>query len=224
MNVFQFPEPASRTWASGDVAVARRTFAPSRVHILHPNISLVETIAVYLKIEGFDVEFSRDWAELRERYQVTRPHLLILPMYVGEQQSLGLLRDELPRGAIVDVVLVAENPTTREVVTAMQSGASDVLGLPIDGEQLLRAARRSVAQNAVVGSPSGAPKLRLAGGEELSPRERDVLNLLMDGFGSKQIAQVLGIAPRTVEGHRSHILRKMNVRNNSDLMRKIFSA
>jgi two-component system response regulator NreC len=55
--------------------------------------------------------------------------------------------------------------------------------------------------------------------ERLSPREREVLQLIAEGYTGREIAEKLFISPKTVEGHRTHLLEKLGARNRADLIR-----
>ena len=88
------------------------------------------------------------------------------------------------------------------------------------------AAAREAMPKSTVPVPEGwpaSPNLQVLGISSLTNRQRQILELLMDGRSSKEIGAILGNSTRTIEGHRSRILQKMNARNNSDLMRKILS-
>ena len=58
---------------------------------------------------------------------------------------------------------------------------------------------------------------------ELTPREREVAELIADGASNKEAGRLLGISPRTVELHRAHIMEKLGARNAADLVRIVLS-
>lgn len=73
-------------------------------------------------------------------------------------------------------------------------------------------------------APVSASTFEFAGKELLTPREREVLELVATGASNKEAGRHLGISPRTVETHRAHILEKVGARNTADLVRIVFSG
>ena len=69
-----------------------------------------------------------------------------------------------------------------------------------------------------------SPLGHFQGRELLSKRELDVLKLLVNGATSKETARILGISPRTVEDHRTNIIKKLGVRRGADLIRVVMGA
>jgi two-component system response regulator FixJ len=61
-------------------------------------------------------------------------------------------------------------------------------------------------------------------GTELTPREREVAQLIADGASNKEAGRRLGISPRTVELHRAHVMEKLGARNAADLVRIVLSS
>jgi two-component system response regulator FixJ len=104
-------------------------------------------------------------------------------------------------------------------VAAMKSGARDFLEKPFDPGELLGAIHLALAQREDVSNDSDAEvqaKQRLA---SLTPREREVLEGLVDGASSKEIARALEISPRTIEAHRASLMSKTGSRSLSALVR-----
>ena len=199
--------------------------ARTQVHVLNPDPALCECIAIKLKLEGLAVDVSTRWTDFLYALEAGAPRLLVAPLLLDGTDTLRLVRHSLPRGTFVPVILVAEAPTTEQVVAAMKGGASDFLSLPVDIGRLAAAAREAMPKSTVP-VPEGwpaSPNLQVLGISSLTNRQRQILELLMDGRSSKEIGAILGNSTRTIEGHRSRILQKMNARNNSDLMRKILS-
>jgi two-component system response regulator FixJ len=121
-----------------------------------------------------------------------------------------------PRRAI-SIIVMTGHGDIRMAVEAMQHGADDFLEKPIDGELLLASIRGGLSRMHDEREVERVEAMyRLHG---LSPRERAVLDALMAGKPNKVIAYELNISPRTVEIHRSHIMRKMQAASFSSLVR-----
>lgn len=126
------------------------------------------------------------------------------------------------------IVIGPEAGDVASAVEAMKSGAADYLQPPVS-ESALRAALASVTADAAP-SPKGPATDQAATDEaaarmgRLSPRERDVLNGLVEGGANKTIALKLGISPRTVELHRAQIMAKLNAGTLAELLQLALTA
>ena len=128
------------------------------------------------------------------------------------------------RGAGLPVIVVTGHGDVPLAVQAMKAGAVDFLEKPFDDEQLLSSVGRAVAQRAQDQGRQAAATAARARLDTLSPRERQVLDLLVLGRPNKVIAFELDISPRTVEIHRAHLMEKMEARSLSDLVRAAIAA
>ncbi len=130
------------------------------------------------------------------------------------------LQEHLRTGAEhCPIIFISGHGTVPLAVQAMRLGALDFLQKPFDEALLLDRVAQAVAQSAVAReqrqTQAGAADL-LA---QVSVREREVLELLVQGLMSKQIADRLGISTRTVEQHRATLRRKLRARTGPELLR-----
>lgn len=143
-----------------------------------------------------------------------------MPGMDGLEMIRRLREQNAPHAAIV-VTGYADVPLA---VEAMKAGASDFLEKPVQGEGLILAVLAAL-KNHEPSSPAG-PAQAEAGQRFalLTAREREVLIAVVDGLSNKAIAQRLGISPRTVEVHRSHVMRKARAETLSELIRLALAA
>ena len=184
-----------------------------RAHVALSDLDLGTALAVVLMLEGFATSFSGSAERLEDEIPADRPSVLIAGLKVG---SVGIadLMERANLSQSCRLIVIAESPSTEEVVAAMQAGACDVLQLPVDAEKLISSVRRALAS----GARGAAPSLDLA---LLTDRERDVFRMVARGMLSKEIAQALTISERTVEGHRSRIRQKLGARNSTEMIDRI---
>lgn len=134
----------------------------------------------------------------------------------------GLDLQDLLRRRGIDVPIVFSGAADLGVaVTAMRNGAADFIEKPFQGALLIERVRRAVARHAdrVAALQALADPQVLARFETLTPREREVFDLLLTGMSSKFIARELGGSFRTIEIHRAQVMRKMAARHLPDLVR-----
>jgi FixJ family two-component response regulator len=134
------------------------------------------------------------------------------------------LQDELGRRGInLPIVVVTGHGDVPLAVRAMRAGAVDFLEKPFREEALVGSIRRALASRKDRRSDTDAEALkeRLM---TLTDREREILDLVVEGNTSKEIARALSISPRTVDIHRGHVMEKMQASNVAELIRMVLST
>lgn len=138
--------------------------------------------------------------------------------------GIGLIEHLRAKHDTVPAILVTGTGDIAMAVQAMRSGASDFIERPVSRRELIDSIERAVSL-----APAGYD--RIAAGDDigqrlvtLTARQKVVLDLVMAGEPSKNIAADLGIAQRTVESHRAQIMHKLDVRTIPDLVRAVLSA
>jgi two-component system response regulator FixJ len=122
------------------------------------------------------------------------------------------------------VIVMTSHGDIPVAVRALKAGAVDFLEKPCDGGQLLDAIRQALATNqtslaAAAAAASAAQKIA-----RLTPREHDVLALLVTGLSNKEIGRELGTSPRTIDVHRARVFHKLETENLPDLLRLVLTA
>jgi len=129
------------------------------------------------------------------------------------QAHLNARRIDLP------VIFITGYGDVPAAVRAMKGGAVDFLTKPFDVQALLQRIRTALQGNAERRTARCELQTIRACAATLSPRERQVFERVASGQANKSVALDLGVSERTVEIHRSHVMRKMRVRNLADLVR-----
>jgi two-component system response regulator FixJ len=149
---------------------------------------------------------------------------LIADMRMPEMDGLELQQELNNRGAKFAVIIITGHGDVPLAVRAMKAGAVDFIEKPFDDEMLLASVRRALAVGERAreeGALANSARERIAA---LTPRERQVLELLVAGKQNKVIAHALDISPRTIEIHRAHLMDKMQARSLSELVRLAIAA
>lgn len=122
-------------------------------------------------------------------------------------------------GVIAPVIFITGHGDVPMAVEAMRGGAVDFLQKPFDNQIMLERVRQALVRNCALRQAARQRDIAAARLAALSPREHDVLALLVAGRMNKAIAAELGISAKTVEDHRASIMRKMQVRSVAELVR-----
>ena len=195
------------------------------VHILDPDPVACEALSVLFRLEGFQTSFSVDTVSFYAALERKRPEVLIVNMHVGADDGVTVVRRVKAMLAGVPVFVIEERPEVEMAVEAMKAGASDVITKPIDTDRFVRAVREALRRDIHVGTVDGGRRpVVVRGFAQLTPREREVLQLITDGQSNKEAGRELGISPRTIEVHRARVMEKLGARNTADLMRIVLTS
>tara|TARA_R110002020_G_scaffold15278_22_gene54620 strand:+ start:470 stop:1105 length:636 start_codon:yes stop_codon:yes gene_type:complete len=204
----------------------RSTLSRDRlIHIVDPDPATCEALSVLFRLEGFQTAFSIQAAHFLVSLERRIPDVVVLNLRMGEDSGLSLLRRVKSMRTGIPVFMLADHPQLEAAVTAMKIGASDVIGKPIDTEHLLTDIREALRQDVYLSARQGGRRaVEVRGFAQLTPREREVLQLITNGQSNKEAGRVLGISPRTIEVHRARVMEKLGARNTADLMRIVLTS
>jgi two-component system response regulator FixJ len=195
------------------------------IHIVDADAATCEALSVLLRLEGFQTAFSLTADDFVLALERRRPDLAVINLSVGEENGLALLRSVKLLRTGMPVLMLADGPHTAATVTAMKLGAVDVIAKPIDTDHLLTVIREALHLNVHLGPYSGGRRtVEVRGFSQLTPRERQVLELITNGQSNKEAGRELGISPRTIEVHRARVMEKLGARNTADLMRIVLTG
>jgi RNA polymerase sigma factor (sigma-70 family) len=131
----------------------------------------------------------------------------------------GLIEILEGTGRRLPVAMYSADPSPEQIVNAMLEGALDYLQFPFETKLLDQAVERLSSEGDRRADQDRRRADAKAAVEELSTRELEVLASMVQGNSNKEIAQELGISPRTVEIHRGNMMRKLKARSTSDAIR-----
>ena len=156
-------------------------------------------------------------------YDLDRPGCLVLDVRMPGLTGLDVQRRLIDLGARLPIIFMTGHGDVPTCTRAFTAGAFSFIEKPADDEQLLTQIRQAIAadlKRRQMELPRGVATVNLA---ELSPRELEVMDLLVGGRTQKQIAIFLGISIQTVAKHRGRVLEKLNVENDVELARLVLS-
>lgn len=183
-----------------------------------------EAVALLMRSVALPVETFDSAAAFFDAYRPERPGCLVLDVRLPGMNGLAAQAALADRGIRVPVIFISGHGDIPMAVRAVQAGALDFLEKPFSDAALLDRVQRALDLD----RERRAESLRAAavadGLEQLTPREREVLECLLEGKVNKMIARELDVSTRTVEIHRARVLHKMGVRNVPQLVRLVLAA
>jgi FixJ family two-component response regulator len=200
--------------------MALTTTAPPTVFIVDDEVTVATALARVLKAAGFEVETFDSSEAFVNRLPLKGPACLLLDQNMPGMSGLELQR-LVGETQALRIVFMTGHADVTTPIEALKAGAADFLLKPIDGTQLVRIVGRCLDESAhVIEEQRQHAELgaRLA---RLTPRERQVCDLVASGLPNKQIAAALGASEKTIKIHRSRMMRKMGVDSVAQLARLV---
>jgi two-component system response regulator FixJ len=152
-------------------------------------------------------------------YKPEQPGCLVLDVRMPGMSGLELQQELNLRGAMLPVIFITGHGDIPMAVEAMQHGAFDFLQKPFRDQDLLDRVQKAIAKDTENRrSQSDVAQIRRRF-DELTPREREVLNMMMAGKSNKVMAADLGLSQRTVEIHRARVMEKTDAHSVAQLVR-----
>ena len=189
------------------------------VFVVDDDASVRRGVDRLLRSVGLDVESYESGATYLERARDDGPGCVVLDVKMPHVNGLQLQRQFSDEGLIRPIVFLTGHGDIPMSVRAMRRGAVDFLTKPVDEWDLLRAVDRALKQD-MEARVSRAKVERLAAlHAALTPRERQVMALVVAGSTNPDIAGELGISVKTVKVHRGRVMTKMQADTLADLVR-----
>lgn len=197
--------------------------AAETVHIIDDDAAIRDSLRVLLESAGLAVR-THDSAAAFLAAASESGGCVLTDVRMPEIDGLELQQRLNDRGITLPVIVMTGQGDVPVAVRAMKAGAVDFLEKPFGDAQLFDAVRRALEQSKryqQVEATTAAAAARIAA---LTPREREVLELLVTGRPTKAIAKELGASPRTIEVHRARVFEKLQARSLPDLVRLVLAA
>jgi RNA polymerase sigma factor (sigma-70 family) len=188
------------------------------VFVLDDDESFVRALDRLLRAEGFE---TRTWTSAKvflEEHDASTPGCLVTDLIMPEMSGLDLQRHLLAQGCVRPIVFITGRGDMSTAVEGMRAGAVIFLPKPVSRGALVSALREAMAKDASA-RVMNAERQRVRDLlDSLTPRERQVLDLVARGLLNKQIAGELGTAEKTIKVHRGRLMHKMQVKSAAALV------
>ncbi|MCZ8100916.1 MAG: response regulator [Burkholderiales bacterium] len=193
------------------------------IFIVDDDSAVRDALRLVFELEGYRVSAFPDGASFLKAAKMRVPNCVILDVHMPGRSGLDILSELGPHYA-APVFMISGQGDIPMAVEAIKQGAHDFIEKPFDADTVVERVREAIAARQRSGQRSGDPILgAFLGEEQLTPREREVLERIALGASNKEAGRQLGISPRTIEVHRARIMEKLGARNTADLVRIVYS-
>lgn len=191
------------------------------VHVIDDDAELREYLSWVLRGAGWSCLVHADADAFLAAYRDDGPACVVSDLYMPGTGGLELQTELSRRGHALPMVMISGQGEVKTAVQAMRQGAVDFLEKPFAPEQLLARVELCMARAATTLATAAEQREVQARFDKLTPRQRAVLQGLIEGKPSKVIASELGLSPRTVDVHRFRIMHQLEADSLPDLFRMV---
>jgi FixJ family two-component response regulator len=188
------------------------------VFVVDDDVSVRESLDALIRCAGWQAETFASAAEFLRCSRADVPNCLILDVSLPDLNGLDLQKRIADR-VEMPVIFITGHGDVPMSVRAMKAGAIEFLEKPFHDEALLGAIANAIETSRVALAQEAVTRVLKDRYQSLSPREREVMRLVVTGLLNKQVAGQLGISEITVKAHRGQIMRKMKASSLADLVK-----
>ncbi|MEE8455429.1 MAG: response regulator [Limibaculum sp.] len=198
------------------------TFGNGKIYVVDDDDAVGDSIKALLSSVGYEAEVFASARQFLESFDPSGAACILLDVRMPGMDGLTLLERMGADRRGVPVIMVTGHGDVPLAVRAMQAGAADFVEKPFEEARLLQSIEQAISNAA--SAPVATDDDLTARFARLTPRETDVMRQMVIGHPNKIIAYHLGLSPRTVEIHRSRVMRKTGAESLSHLVRLAIKA
>ena len=193
------------------------------VFVVDDDREVREALQLLFESVGLRVELFESGQAYLDGAVLSRPGCLVVDIRMPGMSGLELQARLAAERIHPPIIIITGHGDVPMAVRAVQAGAADFIEKPFNDQALLDSVHRAIERDAEQrGEASRLADIRDRF-ERLTPREREVLELVIAGKRNKVIAADLGVSQSTVEAHRAKVMEKMEAKSLSDLMRMMLA-
>ncbi|MBL8471531.1 MAG: response regulator transcription factor [Rhodocyclaceae bacterium] len=189
------------------------------VHIVDDEADVREALALLVRSVGLAAASYASAYDFLQRYRPGAAGCAVFDVRMPGMSGLDLQEKLRRDGIALPIIFMTGHGDVPMAVRAMRAGALDFIEKPFNDQEMLDRIQAAIARDAEARDAAADLRQVAARHADLTPREREVMQLIVAGRLNKQIADELGLSTRTVELHRAHLMEKMQADSLSHLVR-----
>jgi two-component system response regulator FixJ len=194
------------------------------VYIVSEDAAAGDCVRALVQADGLNAECYPSAEAFLACCDAARPGCVVLDVEKSGMDEVEFLRQSTEKDIRAPVIALSATSDASRVVEVMKAGVTDFMEKPLNLEDLLERIRHAVGRDLEVRRRKSERQEAISRWVALTPRERRVVELVVAGLTNREIAAELGVTTKTVEVHRSNVMRKMKAENLVDLVRMAVRA
>jgi len=193
--------------------------AKSIVFVVDDDVSVRESLELLARHEGWQPETYASAQEFLDRPRAQVPNCLLLDISLPGLNGLDLQKRLAAERTDMPIIFITGHGDVPKTVQAMKAGAVEFLTKPFNDEVLVTAIRLALERSRLALALEAEMQSLQGRYASLTPREREVMTLVVSGLLNKQVGGELGISEITVKAHRGQVMLKMKANSVADLVK-----
>lgn len=189
------------------------------IFIVDDDASVRDALSLVFSVRGYRTAIFSGAEDFLKAWQANWMGCLLIDIRMPGMDGLSLQDRLIERGSTLPVVVITGHGDVDSARRAFKAKAIDFLEKPIDHDKMLVAVEQAFHSQSLMRDRNSAREKAACLLELLTPREQEVMNLVVGGYHNREIAEKLHISVRTVEVHKAHLMSKLAVDSVADLVR-----
>ena len=191
----------------------------STVYVVDDDPAMRDSLRWLLESVDFQVHVFESATAFLEQYGGHRPACLVLDVRMPGMSGLDLQDELVRRDVTIPMIMISAHGDVPVAVRALKTGAIDFIEKPFSDQLLLDRVRQALEKDEKASQTDEVKEAIRARTETLTPREKEVMELVVAGNPNKAVASKLGLSQKTVEIHRARVMSKMSAGSLAELVR-----
>ncbi|NOH67791.1 response regulator transcription factor [Vibrio rotiferianus] len=187
------------------------------LYIVDDEEPVLESMAFLLESYGYEVETFSSGIDFLNEVNLSAPGCVLLDSRMPDMRGQDVHQMMNEKLSPISVIYLTGHGDIPMAVDALKDGALDFFQKPVDGNALVMAVDDAMAQSLKNGEKLGAKQVL----QSLTKREREVLGLVVKGMKNQEMADLLCVSLRTIEVHRSNVMKKLEAESLAVLIHKV---
>src|SRR4029077_5942182 len=201
------------------VGLSRMSHAVPIVFVVDDDVSVRESLELLIRCEGWEPQTFASAPEFLAHPRTLVPSCLVLDISLPGLHGLDLQKTVAVERSEMPIIFITGSGDVPKTVQAMKAGAVEFLTKPFNDEVLLTAIRQALERSRRALAHEAEMRELRDRYASLTPREREVMGLVVSGLLNKQVGGELGISEITVKAHRGQVMQKMKANSVADLVK-----